>query len=1129
MTQMESKIKKRIEHRGILMLLVLISFVSASSFLIAENANADQYSSLSAVTDRMTELKTYFPAGKYWNGGKTESQLIAAANSSSWSQSAFGVTSSGCKHNSKTACSCHEYKCTSNSFAGGTQCYGFGRWMGYLLWPEYGNPQNCKGWTKVSGSAVSSVTLEPGDIICQGNTIHTAIVYQVSGTTVSVAEVWGNNGTKVGGANHGSAVGCRIAWGYYNGNSNNKAMSTILSLVQKAGGYILKHPAVTASLPEEPQISGATYPKDLSNGQSFGLRGTISCKYTLTEIRAIVVNRSTGNEIFNKAVTPNKTSYSIGNPTSEPINSTLKFGDSRLNNSYCNYSVYAKYTKNGATVTKQVIDYNFTVGNPNELKPTSIELTDPEGIVLSTLTYYGYNDDSKTLNVQAWALPYDAGNTEVVWASSNPNVLSLVTSEEIDGGGTLGTFTINGVGKSIVTATSKADGNVKASFTYNYFISSISLSSTSISLSSGETRILNATIVPSIANSGSLTWSSSNTDVVSVNENGVVTGKTAGSAVVYAKANDGSEKQASCEVTVLPASGSCGERAMWSYNNGTLTISGSGKITDFANIEARPWHSLASDITTVIIEPGITHIGEYCFESFTSMTSVTIPNTVTYMAYRAFYNCDTLQNISLPNLLTGIGSVCFMECGNLQSINMPDTVTTIGYYTFKSCTSLADVHLSTQLSAITYGSFADCSSLSSIVIPDSVTKIGYRAFEGCQGLRSITIPASVSAIDVTTDVGAENAYGLNTAFSGCSNVTIYCFDGSDAQHYAAEQGIVCVVAGGKCGDSLTWRKDGKELIISGTGAMYDYTYDTAPWGKDITSVSFSEGVTSIGYCAFYGCTELRSVSGHPSITSIGPESFKCCSSLSKFNIGSNVKTVNSQAFAWCSSLTYVSIPASVEYIGEGAFCYCESLETIIVDSTNTHYYTDDSALLGKDGTLVAYLTTRTAESYTIPDGIKRIDAWCFANAKNIKTLTVPSSVVEFGHGAVENSGLITIKCFEDSTAHTFAIENNIQYVLMDSPLINPDLVLPAGTKYIEEEAFAGIAAKRVRLPEGITEIEANAFANCPNLKQIYIPEGCEWIATNAFSGVSNLTIYGASGSYAEWYASRRGFEFVKVQ
>ena len=90
----------------------------------------------------------------------------------------------------------------------------------------------------------------------------------------------------------------------------------------------------------------------------------------------------------------------------------------------------------------------------------------------------------------------------------------------------------------------------------------------------------------------------------------------------------------------------------------------------------------------------------------------------------------------------------------------------------------------------------------------------------------------------------------------------------------------------------------------------------------------------------------------------------------------------------------------------------------------------------------------------------------------------------------------------------------------------PDLILPASLTAIESEAFAGGAFTYVQVPEGVTTIGPRAFADCPKLRDIAISGTETWIDPTAFAGVSNLTIHGADGSYAEFYASKYGFAFV---
>jgi len=119
-----------------------------------------------------------------------------------------------------------------------------------------------------------------------------------------------------------------------------------------------------AALPEEPEITGATWPTALQNGQFFGLRGNISCRYPLTEVRGTVIRAGTGEILFDAHASPNSNFYSIGQPTSEVINETLAFDSPRCSNSYLIYQLTVQYQKDGEILTALLIDEPFTVGTP---------------------------------------------------------------------------------------------------------------------------------------------------------------------------------------------------------------------------------------------------------------------------------------------------------------------------------------------------------------------------------------------------------------------------------------------------------------------------------------------------------------------------------------------------------------------------------------------------------------------------------------------------------------------------------------------------------------------------------------------------------------------------------------------
>ena len=151
-------------------------------------------------------------------------------------------------------------------------------------------------------------------------------------------------------------------------------------------------------------------------------------------------------------------------------------------------------------------------------------------------------------------------------------------------------------------------------------------------------------------------------------------------------------------------SGECGEGVTYYYNASThtLTISGEGDIV------MRPWDEYYVDITTVVIENGVTGIDGYAFQGCYSLNSVSIPSSVTRIGDTAFQQCNSLTSISIPNSVTSIGEYAFENCESLNSVSIPNSVTYIGKY-----------------------AFASCFSLTSVSIPNSVTSIGERAFAYC--------------------------------------------------------------------------------------------------------------------------------------------------------------------------------------------------------------------------------------------------------------------------------------------------------------------------------------------------------------------------------------------------------------
>ena len=159
-----------------------------------------------------------------------------------------------------------------------------------------------------------------------------------------------------------------------------------------------------------------------------------------------------------------------------------------------------------------------------------------------------------------------------------------------------------------------------------------------------------------------------------------------------------------------------------------------------------PWHSQQYQIKKVVIENGVTNIGNWSFYGCTGLTSITIPNSVTSIGYAAFWGCSALTSVAISNSVTSIGGEAFHDCSALTSINIPNSVTSIGYYAFSGCKSLTFVNIPNSITSIKESTFENCSGLTSITIPNFVTSIGEWAFAECSGLTSITISDLVTSI-----------------------------------------------------------------------------------------------------------------------------------------------------------------------------------------------------------------------------------------------------------------------------------------------------------------------------------------------------------------------------------------------
>ena len=342
------------------------------------------------------------------------------------------------------------------------------------------------------------------------------------------------------------------------------------------------------------------------------------------------------------------------------------------------------------------------------------------------------------------------------------------------------------------------------------------------------------------------------------------------------------------------ASGTCGGEGngtnlTWMLDSeGTLTISGTGTMANYSTYKntPAPWYA-CQNIGKVVINDGVTDIGNFAFSYCEDLTSITIPSSITEIGSGAFFHCSKLTGIDIPASVTFIGELAFVGCDKLAAITVASE--NQNYLTDNGI--LYDIGKENLIRC-------PVSFSGSYDIPNGITTICYDAFGSCTGLTAITMPNSVNKID-------------DGAFWECGNLTDVVIPSS-----VTSIGIQAF-------DGTPWWSNKTDDFVVINGILLKYQ------GKG-QSITVPNNVTSIGDGAFLGCSQVTDVDIPSAVTRIGIQAFDGCTSLTSITIPNGASLIDDLAFTGCSKLAAITIPDSVTNIGDRAFSGCSSLESVTI-------------------------------------------------------------------------------------------------------------------------------------------------------------------------------------------------------
>ena len=540
--------------------------------------------------------------------------------------------------------------------------------------------------------------------------------------------------------------------------------------------------------------------------------------------------------------------------------------------------------------------------------------------------------------------------------------------------------------------------------------------------------------------------------------------------------------------------GKCGDDAHYVVaSDYTLRVFGESAIQDYAftaSYSDKHVTDLGYRFKRLIIDEGITHVGEWCFYNDDNIEAIVLPDSLQSAGREAFSSIDNLSSVTLPDHDFAMGDHFLYAAYALKEIHLPEGLTRIGDSMFSHCQTMTGINIPGTVKEIDKLAFNSCFALPSLTLPEGLLSIGDQAFWGNESLTTLTIPASVTTLG-------------SGIFAYCKSLQDIVFAGTVPEAtrqkpYFANT-IIYIPHG-----TPSWEADAAE----GMDIRYYCPQDAA----NRTAFTPAE----VAYTA-PGCTEP------------GHRPYVCCLVCGMVFADATLATpASADDFAIPPAHTFGDAPEYV-FSGDGKTCavrfactLCGHAQDIPAQVSAQIVQAPTCAEKGR----TLYTATLTVDdlSLNLPLGIysattELADIDTVAHTEEAIPTVAPTRV---------NDGTTAgVRC-----AQCGAILEAPEVVpaIGFDPLGKSDFAFPAALTAIMDDAFTALPVRILRLPEGLTAIGSGAFAGCGELRQIYIPASVTAIGEGAFAGCNaDLVIYGHPGSTAEAFSTTADLPFCPIQ